>query len=148
MSAHDTPLNLGSYAVLQCRMAVNPAFQPGKPSTFSFENLRIRNEVAKQPDETNPVWIISLAIQLAPEPEHNMPYALELQIVGFFTVDPSCAADISRDLAVINGSSILFGTAREFLRNLTSAGPHPAIVLPAVSFTEPAAKSEPPSEGN
>jgi preprotein translocase subunit SecB len=142
MSAHDTPLNLNNYAVLNCRMAVNPAYQPGKPSTFSFENLRIRNEVPKQPDDTNPVWIISLAIHLAPEPEHNMPYELELHIVGFFTVDPSCATELSRELAVTNGSSILFGTAREFLRTLTSAGPHPAIVLPAVSFTESAAKDD------
>jgi len=121
-------------------MTVNPDFQPGKPSTFSFENLHIRNEVAREPDETNSAWIISLAIQLAPEPKHNMPYALELQIIGSFAVNPSCTAEFTRDLAVINGSSILFGTAREFLRNITSAGPHPAVVLPAVSFTEPAGK--------
>jgi preprotein translocase subunit SecB len=70
-----------------------------------------------------------------------MPYELELQIVGFFGVDASCEQELSRELAVVNGSSILFGTAREFLRNLTSSGPHPAIVLPAVSFTDPAGES-------
>ena len=134
MSAHDTPLSLIGYAVLKAGMKTNPSFRPDQPSVFTFDNLKIQNALKKEPDEQNPAWIVSLAIELAPKPEDNMPYELDIQMIGFFSVAEGCSAGFAKELVVVNGSSILFGTAREFLRTLTSSGPHPSIVLPTVSF--------------
>lgn len=148
MSAHDTPLNLVRYVVLKSGMTANNSFRPDQPSVFTFENLRIKNELKKEPDEKNPAWIVSLAIELAPKPQDNMPYELEIQMIGFFTVDACHSAELAKELVVVNGSSILFSSAREFLRVLTSSGPYPAIVLPSVSFAPQAGNqaSAPPQD--
>jgi preprotein translocase subunit SecB len=67
----------------------------------------------------------------APEPKKN-PYLIELIAVGFFEVNSDWPDPIK--LLEINGATILYSAAREFLITITSRGPWGAIPLPATSF--------------
>ena len=59
-----------------------------------------------------------------------------LQLIGLFSVNDQIDDKERKDFAKVNGASVLFSVAREHLRVLTSAGPYPAIYLPAVSFVD------------
>lgn len=57
---------------------------------------------------------------------------IELVAVGFFEVNSDWPDPLK--LLKINGATILYSAAREFLITITSRGPWGAIPLPATSF--------------
>jgi hypothetical protein len=59
----------------------------------------------------------------------NTPLCLVL--VGILEVSPNCPK--CKQLAEVNGASMLFGAAREIIR-FTSRGPYLEIIIPSVSF--------------
>jgi preprotein translocase subunit SecB len=67
----------------------------------------------------------------------NSPYAFTVEIVGLFHVLPAYPKDNSERLVKTNSPTLLYGIAREIVRDITSSGPHTGILLPSVSFFEP-----------
>ena len=66
-------------------------------------------------------------------------YAFEVEVCGFFSADPALfAKDKEKALSLIkvNGSSMLLGSVRELILQLTSRGPFKSYLIPALSFAE------------
>ena len=71
-----------------------------------------------------------------------MPYHFKIKLVGLFRCHYG-QADVDAEAFVrTNGSSILYGIARETLRSITSVGPWGDMLLPTVSFYAPEALPE------
>ncbi len=66
------------------------------------------------------------------EKKHLNAYKIHLVVIGYFEVSPKWPAP--EKLIEINGASILFSAAREYLITITSRGPWGALMLPTISF--------------
>ena len=81
-------------------------------------------------------WEITLRAKFQPGPKVNAPYFFVLEIVGFFQVGPKYPPERLDALVKVNGPSVLYGVAREVIRDLTCRGPYPPMFLPSASFVE------------
>jgi preprotein translocase subunit SecB len=84
----------------------------------------------------NPLeWAVILRVVIKQaETEHPAPYTGSVTFFGNFRVSESVPEESRRRLVATNGSSILYGAARELVANITARGPHPMITLPSISF--------------
>jgi len=86
-------------------------------------------------------WKISLSAGLSSKVDKaKVPYDFSLTIDGFFRcpgMEEMVEEDISKIAPVIyvTGSSVLFVTAREYLRSITAAGPYGPLILPGHQFS-------------
>lgn len=106
-------------------------------------------EVARQ--EENPrKWMVNLSVSLEPQGKQTPGYLGMLEVVGFFTVNDRWPDDKVEALASVNGASVLYGSIREMVSNVTSRGPWPMVTIGTLSFAnvlqeEPAAEGGPQS---
>lgn len=135
-----SPLQLERYFSTDLHFTANRQFDAEKPveitdAQFSVQASALRSkEQAKQ-------WQITLHIQYQPAASANAPYAFSLEMVGFFEVAGGFPEEKTEQLVRTNGATMLYGIAREIVRDLTARGPHAALVLPSVSFFEPFKKT-------
>lgn len=61
-------------------------------------------------------------------------YSGIVEVVGFFKVAENCKHDVDK-LVHISGASVLYGSVRELVCNLTARGPWPMVTLPTMNFT-------------
>jgi len=64
------------------------------------------------------------------------PYSGSIVMEGFFRVHDSVAEDIMPKIVAINGASILYGSARDYIALITSRSVNGEFVLPSVSFSD------------
>lgn len=125
-------MELVSYFVADLSVTANMDFSPERPTQLRIEDLRVHVDFRQQ--EGRPRWQIILKVQQNVGPERNSPYNFALTLVGLFDVHPSVPSDRTEQIVKVNGSSLLYGTAREILRTEMARGPHFPMLLPAVSF--------------
>ena len=99
--------------------------------------LKTRRTVEKLEDESRD-WKVELTVQFGPEDESSpVLFHGTITVVGEFEVSPKFPTEKTDDLLKITGASILYGTAREMIANLTARTPYGLISLPSISFVEP-----------
>ena len=86
--------------------------------------------VEDQPDR----FAIHLLIKQDAMQGDNLPYTYELQMIGFIQVHPDFPKENLQKIIETNGPSMLFGAAREILRDATGRGPYGPILIPSTSF--------------
>lgn len=69
----------------------------------------------------------------APEGK-NTPYAIKMEMFGYFEVPEEMPEELREKMVKTNGSSILYGAAREIIREMTGRGIFRKIYFPTVSF--------------
>lgn len=130
-----SPLQLEHYFVSDLHFAVNQAFDTTKKADLSDDQFVV--DAALLRDEKSPdKWQVTLRVKHQPTASANAPYSFTVEVVGFLHVLPTYAHDKER-LVRTNGPTILYGIAREVIRNVTSSGPHRGVLIPSVSFFEP-----------
>ena len=128
-------LRLKSYIVTDVNVSANRAFDPDKDVNLGIRDLIVEPDCRK--DDKNPRdWRIFLCVKDAQNKDSNSPYSFRIELVGFFEVEESVPAKTLDVFACVNGTSVLYSTAREVLRSLMSMGPYQPILLPAVCFFE------------
>ncbi|MDU9047948.1 MAG: protein-export chaperone SecB [Candidatus Electrothrix sp. Rat3] len=128
----NSPLNVIEYFFPFVQVSADPEFESGS------EKLAIdcQTKVALDFDPDEKVHQVTLEITVMPESEdEKIPYAIHLIAVGLFQVDDEW--DNKEKLLQVNGASILYSAAREFIITVSSRGPWPPAVLPATSFLQP-----------
>lgn len=89
------------------------------------------------PDPKNPnYWNIALIIKIkSGNTQKPFLYEGEVQILGEVEVHDSFAGD-KRELARVNGASLLYSAAREMMLNLSARSVHGPLCLPVLNFVE------------
>jgi preprotein translocase subunit SecB len=128
-----SPLILHDYFVTELVFSVNMSFDADKATALCFDDLAIERELLPLGQDSLK-WQMTLRVRQQAPPEKNTPYAFSLVLVGILEVSPNCPEDKRKQLAEVNGASMLFGAAREIIRSVTSRGPYLQILLPSVSF--------------
>lgn len=145
MQAHPSPLKCRGYFVTELALTANPDYDVNKPSALDFKDLQVTSTADILPQEKEPrksVWRLLLRVHQNVGIEKNAPYNFALVLLGHFEVHPDYPADKAKQLAEVNGSSILYSVARQILRDAMNNGPFRPLILPTVSFIDMAA---PPS---
>jgi preprotein translocase subunit SecB len=113
----------------------------GEAPGFDFEGTAFRvalDSVAAPGDhegEARSFWIM-LGISIDPSEGKQAPYKVDVSALGLVEVSDSVEQEKRRDLALVNGASLVYGAIRELVTTLTArcvAGP---LVLPTVDFRD------------
>lgn len=128
----DTNLKLEQYFFPYIQVAADPACKDTDTKEVNNVEYGIKVQLGNNKDEN--VYQITLEIMSFPEDEGvRQPYTIHLVVVGIFKVENISEPE---KLLYINGSSILYSAAREFLLTTTGRGPWGALTLPTYSFLE------------
>jgi preprotein translocase subunit SecB len=135
------------YPVIE--LEANPDFaqnnDPGNSPVMKvdFEGLNFELN-----DEYPNSFILTLPILLTWENTDNPPYRKAMiRAVGMFSWHPETKDDFREVLMTTSGPSMLYSSAREFLRIITGSGPWGELILPAV-FVRPAPDDEDPKNAD
>lgn len=140
MNAHPSPLKCHGYYVTELALTANPHHKPEKEVNLHFSDLSIESTTEQVAQEQNgPIWRVALRVHQNVGPDKNSPYNFAVSLLGTFEVHPKFPEDKAKQLVEVNGSSILYGAARQILRQAMSSGPFIPLLLPSASFTEPPA---------
>lgn len=143
-----SPLQLLRYAVPEISCSANPAFDPNKEIQGGIEQFSVEAVVKQQkPPDNFPghAWSVEMNISQKLIEGHNFPYKFDMILAGFFVCSSTLPAEVNEERFVrVNGSSTLYGAAREFVRIVTASGPWGPILLPTVSFYQ----QEPNNQGD
>jgi len=136
------PISLTTYFVRELQFKLNESFQPSTPYIPVIEDLDLTPSATAKAEDRR-IWDVGLRLELNPALGRNAPYRLLIEVAGIVQVDSSVAEQNIERFVQINGTSVLFGAAREIVRAVTSRGPHGQIMLPTVTFWEPRPQPEP-----
>jgi preprotein translocase subunit SecB len=135
MNWHIAPLEVLDYHVRAMSFEVNLKCDKNKPSQLDLEDVEINNELVQMKNDKDGYAVI-LNIDIKAPENKNTPYAIKLEMYGYFKV-PQKMPEESRDKIVkTNGTSILYGAAREIIREMTARGGYRPILIPTESFAE------------
>jgi preprotein translocase subunit SecB len=130
---HLSPVECKNYVVLEAHMNVNTAFDAGKPLDLVLSDLEIQHSLHQGQDKPNE-GIVRVHVEMKHDEKKNVPYHVRVYLAGNFSIAAAFPEEKKVLFLKTNGASILYGVARELVRDLTSRGPHSQILLPTVSF--------------
>jgi len=140
------PLQLEAYALVDLVCRTNQEHRPDQPMDPHPEEFSVEDRVQPVPEESR-LWVLALNVRLQSRPEANAPYSILLQLNGWVRALEGFDPPNLEHLVRTNGLAMLYGTAREIVRQTTAMGPFPPVLLPSVNFLPTAApKTQPPAE--
>ena len=131
-------ISLIEYFATDLVLGTNHAFAPDKPVQFDNKDLHVDVSVRqndKAPRDGNR-WQVTIEIRHQPAPGVNFPYSYRVVLVGQFGISATVKPDDEERWVKVQGSSVLYGMAREIVRALTGRGPYRPVILPTLSFYE------------
>jgi len=127
----DSPLVLVEYCFPVVQVVANP--EGGKSTNINEIQYDIEVGLAISDDnEFYQVTVEITSIDPSDSDEKKNAYSIHVIALGHFKVHPDWRDP--EKLVRINGASILYSAAREFLITITSRGPWGAITIPTKSF--------------
>ena len=138
---HLSPVECKNYVVLEAHMEVNKDFDTEKPLELVLSDLEIQHSLHQGEDKPNE-GIVRVHVEMKHDQKKNVPYHVRVHLAGNFAIAAAFPAEKKEMFLKTNGASILFGVARELVRDLTSRGPHNQILLPTISFAEVGRKTK------
>jgi preprotein translocase subunit SecB len=128
-----SPLQLEGYALLDLAYRANQEHKPGAPIEYIESDIVVATTCVRDPNDAYR-WTPTLSLRFQPRPAANAPYYISLQLAGVLRVSPELEATDPELLIKVNSASLLFGVAREVVRQVTSVGPFPPLLIPSVTF--------------
>ncbi|MBI2510629.1 MAG: protein-export chaperone SecB [Opitutae bacterium] len=137
----NSPLQLNSLFVGDFEL--KPAPTPGPFQT----KVNVTTEINYGRNEDNmKQWLVELVVRFKSPDEQPIQYVGAVKIEGIFTVLPVMEEPQHLRLVAVTCPTILYGTAREVIANLTARGKHGVFLLPSVSFADQQIKESPDKE--
>jgi preprotein translocase subunit SecB len=150
---NTSPLQLLRYVTSDISCSANPAFVAAKPYDPGAGQPAVTITATRQPDPADfqgHLWALELTVSHSCSEGQNFPYNFKVALLGFFAFrNGSATSEAEQQFVRVNGSSMLYGAAREIVRSMTSRGPWEELFLPGVSFYDPPkveTPKPPPSE--
>ena len=131
-----SPLQFNRYFVTQLNIVANPLFDSSKGTVRQDTDLSVSGNFEKIPDEQG-LFQITLNIQLQASSGSNLPYSIVVEIIGLIKSHMTGPDETVEKVVFVNGSSMLYCTAREIIRSVTATGPYSQILMPSITFAEP-----------
>lgn len=133
MDWHIAPVDVLNYFVKSFSMDTNMMCDKDKPRDLSLKNIVISNRMFPSKKHKN-VFVVSINLEMKVPEGKNTPYAIKMEMFGRFQVSEKVPVELREKMVKINGSSILYGAAREIIKEMTGRGIFRKIQFPTVSF--------------
>ncbi|WP_143066166.1 protein-export chaperone SecB [Burkholderia cepacia] len=149
-----SPLQLVNFRFL--KVLIEPATSPdiGNPlprieTAFDFGGVQVQLELGHgHVDPVTPAangegeaveiqpYALTMGIRLLGAEGKVAPYRIDVKCVGYFNILTKAFPDEARrqDVVVVNGASMLYGTIREMVSNITARSWHGELLLPSMNF--------------
>lgn len=98
-------------------------------------NTRCELEFGQNVDDPKQ-WQVILSVHLDGVDNKPAPYKGCIEYVGIFSIDGSSSEEKVQRLIAVNCPALLYSSVREMVALLTGRGPHRALTLPTVSFSD------------
>jgi preprotein translocase subunit SecB len=133
------PISLENYFITELSVIARESFDPNKELEARIEEFDAKEEVQFiERDKGDPLWQVVLTVSQQPAAESNFPYEFRISLVGvFFCLPEKLSKEEKQELVRVNGSSMLYGIAREVIKANTARGPWDSVVIPTISFYKP-----------
>jgi len=128
-------LQMNDYIVEDFKFSINQGFFESRRKK-QREELSFSFSVKRKGSEPKFAIIMNIGINEKEATFIKSAYRLSLRIVGFFEFIKDVDEDTIQRMIVLNGSSILFGTARGIVAQITAHSPTGKVVLPSVNILE------------
>lgn len=123
----NTPIKLDESFFPVVQVVADPSAEDNE------HELDYKIEVSLSHDKEKKLYQVAIEIT-SNQDDKSQQYVINVVAIGIFRVDKRFK-DINKML-YINGASMLYSAAREFLITITSRGPWGAVTLPTHSFLE------------
>jgi len=123
-------LQLVEYVFPEIECRENPDC-PRNPDAVCPPEVQVNPRMAVKEDDDDAIYRLALEIRFGSEGEH-CSYIGRVKVVGIFSV--ASEVEEKEKQVYINGASILYSAAREFVLSITSRGPSFPLMLPTVRF--------------
>jgi preprotein translocase subunit SecB len=125
-----SPLQLKSHSFPIIRLQAMPGGKNTSQTSFNRNVSFI--PLPERPNE----WQLELTIKIASvDPTNPFLYDLEVIVIGIVEVRAELPEEQKKQIAVVNGFSILYGAVREMVINLTCRSPYGPLTIPTITFT-------------
>lgn len=129
------PLQLERYFFTRTVANANPGFDPVEAGNAGDAERDVDVQVQLFRNDTDPhQYQLTLSVVPVAVGDTRPPYELEVEAVGFFSVNPNFEHPDMDRLVQVNGASLLYSAAREYVMTVTGRGPWGPFLLPTVNF--------------
>lgn len=132
---HPSPLKLEGYGIRAFSFSTDGEYDP--ENAIDYDGLKLNVEREYKTNTENPsLHFIKMKISAKPKEKGAFPYSISLDIGGIFEARPTetCTEDKLKAIMYINGATILYGVAREYIYMATCHNMCGPFMLPSVSF--------------
>lgn len=126
-------LQLEGYALIDLSFRANQEYQVDKATEYGEEDIVVTSTLNRDAADEHR-WVAGMKFQLQPRANANGPYHIALQIMGVFRTDVDFSEENIEVVVKVNSSSVLYGIARETVRNITGMGPYQPVLIPTLNF--------------
>ena len=137
-----SPIQLEAYAVTDVSCRANQEHKSDQTVSYREEDIVIDHGCERDAADDR-LWKSFLSVKIQPRTESNAPYYVSLQLSGLVRALPQLESKDIETLMKVNGASLLYGVAREVVRQVTSIGPYAPLLIPSVTFRPESQKSIP-----
>jgi len=136
-----SPLQLAYYRVVELsvstRFDIDPMTNPSDAIQNQIDATLQFNHDVEEDDEETSAWTINLSLDFVPEEKDNSPYEFHVGLFGVFRCSNILPAGLDAERMVgINGTSVIYGIARELIHGITEKSLWGDLTLPTMSFTD------------
>lgn len=133
----SSPLNLNQYLVDKVIFLANPLSKPEKAGKDEF-NIEVH--VSRKKVSRDFSMSLTISINRSKTEQKKHPYSLEFGIWGNFSFSKEVSEEDMLKMIHPLGVSILYGTARGHVGQLTGSAPYGCFILPNINVYEMLAK--------
>jgi len=120
---------------------------------FDFEGITFRISLDAQSamteDDADPkIFFIILRVAIDPDEKKPAPYQIDVSALGIIEISEVIEPEKRRDLALVNGASLVYGAIRELVTTVTARCIPGPFILPTTDFRDHSKflQTEPPQD--
>lgn len=137
-----SPLQLEGYFLKDLQFSLTDSLGDMQDKAIKYGNPGISVDVKTDRRGNDPrKWRCELSVESNKDSDLKLPYTFRITFVGFFEVIKGYPEERIELMARTNAPALLYSAAREALLPLTARGPVPALILPSVTFLQPATEA-------
>ncbi len=135
-----SPLQMAYYRLADFSLTPRSGIDTGEDSFEWIEEMQVYLEVYEEEEEANgediATWGVTLGLAFTGQEGDNSPYDFKIALLGTFKCPRTLPSGLEAERLVgVNGSSMLYGVARELIQTISEKSVWGRLTLPTMSFT-------------
>lgn len=138
-----SPLKLEGYGISSFSFSTNKDYNPETGINYDGLKLKVDRDYKTNVDDPA-LHLVEMKISVKSKKKGDFPYIIDIELGGVFEAKATekCPEEKLKGAVYINGASILYGVAREYIYMATCHNMCGPFMLPSISFAPDPKSSE------